>query len=96
LTEARARYRDGMSPATTVVCQHRRSTRLRRMGDCRLPLGMGVRLRRQGAASILEPVVSMPATSSTSWSSAFLASAGSWQGRIPRPGRGEPARDPVA
>ena len=73
----------------TVVFQVGNSLAVRLIGDCKLPRGMRVRETRDGDRIILEPLTDK-------WSPAFLAAAGSWDEDLPRPGVGEPARDPFA
>ena len=73
----------------TVVFQVGNSLAVRLIGDCKLPRGMRVRESRDGERIILEPLTD-------TWSPAFLAAAGSWDEDLPRPGVGEPARDPFA
>jgi len=73
----------------TVVFKVGNSLAVRLVGDCKLPRGMRIRERREGACIVLEPVTE-------GWSPAFLAAAGAWKGVIPRPGRKEPMRDPFA
>ena len=73
----------------TVVFKVGNSLAVRLGGNCRLPRGTRVRERGEGKTSVIEPVVN-------TWSAAFLASAGTWDEPLERPGRGEPARDPFA
>ncbi len=73
----------------TVVFQVGNSLAVRLVGDCKLPRGMRIRERREGDCIILEPLTD-------SWPQAFLAAAGAWQEDLPRPGHGEPVRDPFA
>jgi virulence-associated protein VagC len=73
----------------TVVFKVGNSLAVRLVGDCRLPRGTRVRERWEGKSIVIEPVVD-------TWSHAFLASAGTWDEPIERPGRNEPARDPFA
>jgi hypothetical protein len=48
-----------------------------------------VRERWEGKTIVIEPVVD-------TWSPAFIASAGTWDEPMERPGRNESARDPFA
>ena len=73
----------------TVVFKVGNSLAVRLVGDCRLPRGTRVRERWEGKTIVIEPVLD-------AWSDAFLASAGTWDEPIERPGRNEPARDPFA
>ena len=73
----------------TVVFKAGNSLAVRLVGDCRLPRGTRVRERRDGDNIVIEPVVN-------TWSDAFLATAGAWDGPLERPGRDEAARDPLA
>lgn len=73
----------------TVVFKVGNSLAVRLVGDCRLPRGTRVRERWEGKAIVIEPVVD-------TWSAAFLASAGTWDEPLERPGRNEPSRDPFA
>lgn len=73
----------------TVVFKVGNSLAVRLVGECRLPRGTRVRERWEGKNIVIEPVAD-------TWSAAFLASAGSWDEPIERPGRDEPARDPFA
>lgn len=73
----------------TVVFKVGNSLAVRLVGDCRLPRGTRVRERWEGNTIVIEPVLD-------AWSDAFLASAGTWDEPIERPGRNEPARDPFA
>jgi virulence-associated protein VagC len=73
----------------TVVFKIGNSLAVRLVGNCRLPRGTGVRERWEGKSIVIEPVVN-------TWSSAFLASAGTWDEPIERPGRNDRARDPFA
>jgi virulence-associated protein VagC len=82
---------DILSPVSseTVVFKVGNSLAVRLVGDCRLPRGTRVRERWEGKTIVIEPVVD-------TWSAAFLASAGTWDEPMERPGRHEPARDPFA
>jgi len=73
----------------TVVFRVGNSLAVRLVGECKLPRGQRVRERREGHRIILEPL-------SDQWSADFIKAAGSWTEDIPRPGRGEKARDPFA
>lgn len=73
----------------TVVFRVGNSFAVRLVGDCKLPRGMRIREYREGDRIILEPITD-------AWPRAFLAAAGAWKEDIPRPGQGEPARDPFA
>jgi virulence-associated protein VagC len=73
----------------TVVFKVGNSLAVRLVGNCRLPRGTRVRERWEGKTIVIEPVVN-------TWSAAFLASAGTCDEPLERPGRGEPARDPFA
>lgn len=73
----------------TVVFKVGNSLAVRLVGDCRLPRGTRVRERWEGKTIVIEPVVD-------EWSPGFLASAGTWDEPIERPGRDEEARDPFA
>jgi virulence-associated protein VagC len=63
------------------------SLAVRLVGECRLPRGTRVRERWEGTSIVIEPVVD-------AWPAAFLASAGTWDQSVERPGRNEPPRDP--
>lgn len=73
----------------TVVFKVGNSLAVRLVGDCRLPRGTRVRERWEGKTIVIEPMVD-------TWSATFLASAGTWDESVERPGRDEPARDPFA
>lgn len=73
----------------TVVFKIGNSLAVRLVGECRLPRGTRVRERWEGSSIVIEPL-------QDAWSEAFLASAGTWDGPVPRPGQDEPARDPLA
>jgi virulence-associated protein VagC len=73
----------------TVVFKVGNSLAVRLVGDCRLPRGTRVRERWEGKTIVIEPVVD-------TWSPAFIASAGTWDEPMERPGRNESARDPFA
>jgi virulence-associated protein VagC len=73
----------------TVVFKVGNSLAVRLVGDCRLPRGTRVRERWEGKTIVIEPVVDK-------WSPDFLASAGTWDEPLERPGRNEQARDPFA
>ena len=65
------------------------SLAVRLVGNFRLPRGTRVRERWEGKTIVIEPVVN-------TWSTAFFASAGTWDEPIERPRWDEPARDPFA
>lgn len=73
----------------TVVFKVGNSLAVRLVGDCRLPRGTRVRERWEGNRVVIEPIVD-------TWSGAFLASAGTWDQPVQRPGKDERARDPFA
>jgi virulence-associated protein VagC len=67
--------RDGRE---TIIFQSGNSAAVRLIGDCKLPKGTRVRLRRDGANIVIEPI-------KKEWSKKFLATFGSYKGEIPRP-----------
>ena len=71
----------------TVVFKVGKSVPVHWVGQCRLPRGTRVRERWEGTSIVIEPVVD-------TWPAAFLASAGTWDQPMERPGRNEPRRDP--
>jgi len=83
--------KDILSPMSseTVVFKVGNSLAVRLVGECRLPRGTRVRERWEGTSIVIEPVVD-------AWPAAFLASAGTWDQPVERPGRNEPPRDPFA
>jgi virulence-associated protein VagC len=72
-----------------VVFKVGNSVAVRWVGDCRLPRGTRVRERWEGMTIVIEPMLDK-------WSPAFLASAGTWDEPMERPGRDEKAWDPFA
>lgn len=83
--------KDILSPTSseTVVFKVGNSLAVRLVGECRLPRGTRVRERWEGTSIVIEPVAD-------AWPAAFLASAGTWDQPVERPGRNEPPRDPSA
>lgn len=73
----------------TVVSKVGNNLAVRRVGECPPPQGTRVGGQREGNSMVIEPVAGV-------WSDASLASAGTWDEPIERPGRNEPARDPFA
>jgi virulence-associated protein VagC len=73
----------------TVVFEVVNSLAVRWVGDCRLPRGTPVRERWEDDTIVIVPVVD-------AWPAVLLASAGTWDEPLERPGRNEHARDPFA